>query len=121
MGWFSRLRGSEGSSDLDVDDAREVLRNGGLLVDVRERNEWDAGHAPKAKHYPLRTLPSSIERLPADRTLVVVCRSGNRSKRATRLLRKEGLDARNLRGGMTAWRAAGQPLVNSRGRTGTVA
>ena len=121
MGWFSRLRGSEESIDLDVADAREALKTGGLLVDVRERNEWDAGHAPKARHVPLSSLGSSIERLPTDRTLVVVCRSGNRSKRATRLLRKHGLDARNLRGGMTAWRAAGQPLVSSKGRPGTVA
>lgn len=121
MRWFGWRRGTAGSTDLDVTQAQEILRAGGLLVDVRERNEWDAGHAPRAKHYPLSTLGSSIDRLPTERTIVVACRSGNRSKRATRLLRKQGFDARNLRGGMRAWRAAGQPLVSNRGRQGRIA
>jgi len=79
-----------------------------------------AGHAPKAKHHPLRGLPSSMSRLPRDRTLVVVCRSGNRSARATKMLAKAGFDAVNLTGGMTAWRGAGLPMVNSRGKKGTL-
>ena len=52
---------------------------------------------------------------------MVVCRSGNRSARATKVLSKAGFDAVNLTGGMAAWKAAGLPLVNSRGKKGTVA
>ncbi|MEZ5208358.1 MAG: rhodanese-like domain-containing protein [Acidimicrobiales bacterium] len=85
-----------------------------LLVDVRERSEWDAGHAPKAKHHPLGGLRASMGDLPVERTLVVVCRSGNRSARATKLLSKAGYDAVNLSGGMMAWQAAGQPVVSAR-------
>jgi rhodanese-related sulfurtransferase len=108
------------TSSVDAVEAKELQRRGAVIVDVREKGEWDAGHAPKAKHHPLRGLPSSMGRLPADRTLVVVCRSGNRSARATKVLAKAGFDAVNLTGGMTAWTAAGLPVVNGRGKRGSV-
>jgi rhodanese-related sulfurtransferase len=113
--WFGRSTTSVGPVE-----AHELQRRGALLVDVREKSEWDAGHAPKAKHHPLGGLPSSMSRLPEDRTLVVVCRSGNRSARASKLLAKAGFDAVNLTGGMTAWKASGLPMVNSRGKKGAV-
>jgi rhodanese-related sulfurtransferase len=106
---------------VDPVGAKELLRSGAVLIDVRELGEWNAGHAPNAKHHPLGRLSASIAELPDQRTLVVVCRSGNRSARATKLLAKAGYDAVNLTGGMTAWRAAGLPVVNTRGRKGSVA
>ena len=115
MGLFGSLFGSSMRS-VDPDGAQELLGDGALLVDVRERSEWDAGHAPKAKHHPLGGLRESMGDLPVERTLVVVCRSGNRSARATKLLSKAGYDAVNLSGGMMAWQAAGQPVVSARGR-----
>ncbi len=115
MGVFGSLFGSSMRS-VDPDGAQELLRGGALLVDVRERSEWDGGHAPKAKHHPLGGLRTSMSDLPLDRTLVVVCRSGNRSTRATKMLTKAGYDAVNLTGGMMAWQAAGQPVVSARGR-----
>jgi rhodanese-related sulfurtransferase len=103
------------------DEAQNLLKDGALLIDVREKTEWDAGHAPKAKHHPLGRLSTSMASLPTERTLVIVCRSGNRSGRATKMLTKAGFDAVNLEGGMTAWRAAGLPMVNAKGKKGTVA
>ncbi len=120
MSVLSKLFGAPRTSSIGAVEARELVRSGAVLVDVREKSEWDAGHAPKAKHHPLKGLSSSMARLPADRTLVVVCRSGNRSARATNVLAKAGFDAVNLTGGMTAWRAAGLPMVNSRGKQGSV-
>ena len=121
MSVLSKLFRAPASPDVSATHAQDLLRAGAVLVDVREGREWDAGHAPKARHIPLGRLHSSMADLPQGRTLVVVCRSGNRSARATRQLTKAGLDAVNLHGGMTAWRAAGLPLVNSRGKKGTVA
>lgn len=120
MSVLSKLFGASRTSSVGAIEARELMRAGAVLVDVREKSEWDAGHAPKAKHQPLRGLPSSMRRLPEDRTLVVVCRSGNRSARATKMLAKAGFDAVNLTGGMTAWQAAGLPVVNGRGKRGSV-
>lgn len=121
MGVLSKLFRNSTTGAVGPTDAQDLLRSGALLVDVREQREWDAGHAPKAKHHPLRGLHASSDRLPRDRSVVVVCRSGNRSTRATRVLTKVGFDAVNLTGGMTAWKAAGLPLVNSHGKKGTVA
>jgi rhodanese-related sulfurtransferase len=121
MSVLAKLFGSSTASGVGPAEAHDLLRSGALLLDVREQGEWDAGHAPKARHHPLRRLPGSMDRLPTARTIVVVCRSGNRSARATKMLTKAGLDAVNLTGGMTAWKAAGLPLVSSRGKKGTVA
>jgi rhodanese-related sulfurtransferase len=121
MGVLSKLFGSSTTAAVGPTDAQGLLRSGALLVDVREQGEWDAGHAPKAKHHPLRGLRASMDRLPQRRTIVVVCRSGNRSARATKVLTNAGFDAVNLTGGMTAWKAASLPVVNSRGQKGTVA
>lgn len=120
MSVLSKLFGATGTSGVDPAEAHDLLQRGGVLVDVREKREWDAGHAPKAKHHPLGALSGSMDRLSPDRTIVVVCRSGNRSKRATRMLVRAGFDAVNLTGGMQAWRAAGQPVVNSRGKKGSI-
>ena len=117
---LSKLFGRS-SAAVNPAQAQELLRQGAVLVDVREQREWDAGHAPKAKHIPLGRLHQSIDRLPENRTIVVVCRSGNRSGRATKALSKAGLDAVNLSGGMMAWKATGLSIVSSRGRKGTVA
>ena len=83
-----------------------------VLVDVREQNEWDAGHAPQAIHIPMGELPSRVGELPeSDEPLNIVCRSGNRSGRVVVWLTQNGVDAVNVAGGMQAWGAAGKPMV----------
>lgn len=85
------------------------------ILDVREQDEWDAGHAPGAVHIPLGDLPSRLGELPDDsETLAVVCRSGGRSSRAVAWLSQQGFDVANLDGGMRAWHGAGKPLVADR-------
>ncbi len=86
-----------------------------LMVDVREQNEWDLGHAPGAVHIPLGDLPARLGELPeSDGSLAIVCRSGNRSGRATAWLAQQGFDAVNVAGGMLAWQSSGKPLVAER-------
>jgi rhodanese-related sulfurtransferase len=101
-------------------DAVERVESGALLLDVRELDEWTAGHAPGAKHLPLGELGARVEELPKDRPIVAVCRVGGRSGKATEALVNAGYDVVNLAGGMRAWDAAGQPVVTDDGTTGSV-
>lgn len=91
-----------------------------ILLDVREPDEWEAGHAPDAWFWPLARLDMVRAELPLDAKIVCVCRSGARSAKATDLLRSWGLDAVNLEGGMQAWAAEGRPVERDDGSPGTV-
>ncbi|WP_101253963.1 rhodanese-like domain-containing protein [Streptomyces barkulensis] len=87
----------------------------GLLLDVREDDEWAAGHAEAALHVPMSEFVErfgEVTEKAADRRVYVVCRVGGRSAQVTRYLLGQGIDAVNVDGGMLAWEAAGKPLVN---------
>jgi rhodanese-related sulfurtransferase len=90
------------------------------LLDVREQDEWDAGHIEGSQHIPLGELGERLDEVPRDRTVVAVCRTGSRSDRAASGLRQYGYAAENLDGGVTAWTRAGLPLVGARGGPGVV-
>ena len=97
-------------TNVTYDDARVLLRDGALLLDVREDNEWTAGHAPDARHVALAEVPDHLDDLPLGVTIVCVCRSGARSSRAARFLAEQGRSVVNLEGGMLAWADADGPL-----------
>jgi phage shock protein E len=79
-----------------------------MLIDVREPDEYQAGHIPGAVLWPLRDLPQHLGEVPKDKTVIAVCRSGNRSGKATDFLRQTGFDnVHNMQGGMIAWEKAG--------------
>jgi rhodanese-related sulfurtransferase len=101
--------------NVDVVEAARLAQGGALLLDVRQDDEWDAGHAPDARHVMLAELPDHVGSLDADRLIVCVCRSGGRSARATAFLMEQGFDVVNLAGGMTAWAQEGQPLTSESG------
>jgi rhodanese-related sulfurtransferase len=106
--------------EVDVAGCNELADGGALLLDVRNLDEWDAGHAPGATLVPLSQLAERVAELPSDRRIVAICRSGGRSARATDFLCAQGLDAVNLVGGMQAWAAAALPVVTDAGDHGTV-
>lgn len=82
-----------------------------VLLDVREDDEWAAGHAPGAVHIPLSDVPTRLGELPeVEGALAVVCRSGGRSGRAVQWLQAQGFDVINVDGGMRAWSGAGKPM-----------
>jgi rhodanese-related sulfurtransferase len=87
---------------------------GAFLLDVREDDEWEAAHVEGAVHVPLGQLPERVAELPDER-VVVVCRSGARSGRATVWLNRNGYEAVNLEGGMQAWARARLPMVSDTG------
>lgn len=110
---------TEPVKDLDPTTAAQLIDNATVtLVDVREADEWAAGHAPKAVHIPLSDLdPSAFTDMAP---LIVVCRSGGRSSKATTKLAAAGLPVHDLTGGMTAWQNAGHPVIRDDGTLGTV-
>ena len=83
---------------------------GATLLDVREDEEWRAGHAPDAVHLPMSALPGRLGDVPAG-PLAVVCRVGGRSAQVTAYLVAQGHDAVNVAGGMLTWEAEGRPVV----------
>ena len=112
--------GTPPTPQLNVVEAVAKLGGGALLLDVREINEWNAGHAPEAVHIPLGDLESHIGRLDQAREIVVICRSGRRSDDAAGALRSIGFDAYNFAGGMQAWQRAGRDVLTPSGDPGSV-
>lgn len=100
--------------------AIEMVNNGAALVDIRESDEWSAGHAPMAVHIPLSDLAAKATELSATHPTLFICRSGRRSDHAVGALVKAGYNAINLAGGMQAWQQAGGSVVREDGTTGTV-
>jgi rhodanese-related sulfurtransferase len=81
-----------------------------VLLDVREDDEWAAGHAPGAVHVPMTQLAARLDDLPDGSPVYVICRSGGRSRRATAYLNQQGWDTVNVAGGMGGWARAGRPM-----------
>src|SRR5215475_10093451 len=92
-----------------------AVPEGAWLLDVREPDEWQAGHAPQATHIPLGELGSRTAELPVDQDIYVICRSGGRSARAAQALNGAGWQAINVAGGMQHWAAAGRPMTADSG------
>ncbi|WLQ48354.1 rhodanese-like domain-containing protein [Streptomyces poriferorum] len=112
-----------GPGRLDVGEAHRMLREAtAILLDVREAEEWRAGHIPGARHLPLSRLAAGAK-LPgaaAGARLVLICRSGKRSQDAARLLRERGSGAVDVTGGMKEWARQGLPVLHTSGAPGTV-
>ncbi|MFD4656973.1 rhodanese-like domain-containing protein [Kitasatospora sp. NPDC058444] len=104
-------------------EAHELARTGAaVLLDVREAAEFAAGHAPGALHQPLIALVAGVPLPPeaAGRTVLAICRSGNRSQRAAELLTQRSVEVLNVAGGMNAWAEAGLPVTTPGGSAGHV-
>ncbi len=106
--------------NVNVAETLELLAGGALLLDVREDNEWEAGRAPHAVHMALNDVPDNLATFQPDRLVVCVCRSGARSRRATKFLTDNGVGAVNLEGGMLAWESDGEDLVGDGDEPGII-
>jgi rhodanese-related sulfurtransferase len=104
-------------------DVSELPENA-LLLDVREDDEWAAGHIDGALHVPMNQVPQHVSygsELSPDQPIIVVCKMGGRSAQVTAWLNQQGFDAANLEGGMLAWATAGRPMTSTDGRPPRVA
>lgn len=87
-----------------------------VILDVREPDEWAAGHIETAVHIPMGEVPARMSDLPEGEPVFVTCRGGGRSARVTAFLREQGINAVNVGGGMKDWAAAGRPMASDTGR-----
>ena len=106
--------------DIDPAEADRLVTAGALMLDVREDDEWGAGHAPAAHHLPMGQLVERMDELPRDRTIVCMCRVGGRSSSVAVHLVGSGYDVRNVAGGMQAWAGMDLPVVDDSGGAGRV-
>jgi hydroxyacylglutathione hydrolase len=112
--FMSRFRGSSTPIEkIDVAELKQRLVNDKSLVllDVREPQEFAGGHVARARLMPLSQIRDRLDDLPQDKPIALICRSGNRSGSAARILAKSGFEqVANVRGGMGAWSRAGYPV-----------
>ena len=107
----------EGVEDIDPKELLALKANV-VIIDVRKPDEFsgELGHIAGAKMIVLDTLPDNMDQIPKDKTIVFVCRSGNRSGRATEFALEEGYEhVYNMAGGMLRWNELGLPVE---GRSG---
>jgi len=98
--------------EVSVGEAAALRDAGAFILDVRESEEWLAGHIPGATLIPLGELAARADEVPADQQVVVVCRSGNRSATGRDILREAGLEqVTSMAGGMNQWAGAGYEVV----------
>lgn len=111
-------RGALGYKTLTPSDAVRLMNSEkAVLLDVRDESEFRAGHILNAQHVPLALLESRLGELDADRDrpVIVYCRTGQRSAKASFILNKHGFKkVYNLGGGMLAWQSANLPLAKAK-------
>lgn len=97
--------------EIDIAEAARRHAAGVPVIDVREPDEYVEGHVPGAPLIPLGTVPDRVAEVPAEGEVLVICKSGGRSRKAAELLRAQGIDAVNVAGGTMAWIDAGHRVV----------
>jgi rhodanese-related sulfurtransferase len=102
------------AKEITPSQASQFQKDGAFILDVREPDEWNAGHISGAVLISLGNLPSRLNDVPKNKKIVVVCRSGNRSATGRDILLKAGYPrVTSMGGGMNQWVAAGLPVVTS--------
>jgi rhodanese-related sulfurtransferase len=104
-------------ANLSPQQVVELLARGEIqLIDVRESDEYAAGHIEGGRHIELGRLSEAATTIDRSRPVVFYCRSGGRSAMATEAFGGAGFDAHNMSGGLLEWNAAGLPLSPEDGR-----
>ena len=99
--------------EISIDELAAALAGGLIpLVDVRQPEEYEAGHVPGAKLIPLADVVARVGEIPVNGPVYVICQSGSRSQRAADYLRNVGIEAYNVAGGTKAWVEAGHDTAH---------
>jgi rhodanese-related sulfurtransferase len=104
----------QAADGVDVKQAQSMNKQGALLLDVREPDEYSAVHAPDAKLIPLGELSARLQEIASykDKPIVVMCRSGRRSTKAVALLKEAGYtQVSNVKGGIQSWESEGLEVI----------
>jgi rhodanese-related sulfurtransferase len=91
----------------------EISSGRAVGIDVRESQEWEAGHAENVIWNPMSTFDFDV--LPTDKPLIFICRSGNRSGQVVNKVASQFENVLNMTGGMKAWNEAGLAMVSATG------
>jgi len=112
LGWANRHGDPESVVRVTFADAmRRVREDGAVVLDVRDRDEWRAGHVPGAIHVPVADLATRAPGIPQDRPVAVHCQGGGRSSLAVSLLRRLGfVHVAEIPGGFPEYRELGLPV-----------
>jgi rhodanese-related sulfurtransferase len=98
-------------AEISVEEAYQKYQAGSFLLDVRTVEEWNEVHVPNATLVPLDQLESRLSEVPQGKEILVICRSGNRSKTGREILLENGFDqVTSVQGGVKEWQAAGYPV-----------
>ena len=98
-------------AEISVEKAATYYSAGAFVLDVRQPEEWNEVHIPNTTLIPLPELSSRLSELPKDESIIIICRSGNRSAQARDILLRAGFEATSVAGGMNDWKAAGYPTT----------
>jgi len=107
-------------AQITVNDLPAEVGPGSVLLDVRENDEWNRGHAADARHIPMGEVPARLDEIDRSATLYVVCKAGGRSAKVAQLLAHHGYEPINVNGGMLAWAEAGRQVIAADGGPGTI-
>ena len=97
--------------EIPIGAAAATIRNGALVIDVREPDEYESGHVPSARSIPAATVSSQSRQLPKREPVYVICAAGNRSRAVAEHLAGQGFNALTVVGGTQGWIAAGHPVI----------
>src|SRR6187401_2910307 len=100
-----------GVPEVDVSEIPADSDKPPYILDIREADEWDAGHIEGAQHIPMMEVPDRLAEIPTDEQILVICRSGSRSLRVVAFLMHQGIDAVNVAGGMQVWNYLKRPMT----------
>ena len=97
--------------EIDIDEFADHVAAGARIIDVREPDEYTAGHVPGAVLVPLGTVPDQLDQFGGDGTTYVICQAGGRSMRAAQFAAEHGHEVVNVAGGTGAWIASGRDVI----------
>ena len=102
-----------GGQEIGTLEATRLMNQGSLVLDVRDENEFAAGHLPRARHIPIRDHAGRLGEIGKykDKPVIVTCRSGTKAGMACRFLRRSGFNnVFQLKGGVASWQQASLPV-----------
>ena len=102
------------------ENIEQHILDGYKLIDVREDDEWNAGHHSGAKHIPMSTIPENLNTFEESEKYIIICRSGHRSGKVSGYLNSQGFDTFNLAGGMKELSLTSENVIDCSGNKGTI-
>ena len=112
--------GINNTPSVEPENLEDLLQEGYQLIDVREHDEWDAGHHKRASHLPMGEVVENIDNFNNKEKYIFVCRSGARSGKVTNFMISKNVESYNLTGGMKQLKNFTDEIYNLEGNSGQI-